>query len=111
MEAIEDAQVVVTAKNYFGESKVTFEGDKVLYPTQYVTSFDWKSFMFHFFEVVNLIFILAKLFVIVCRPFLPEYSKLRTIWIGGTVIFYELLCYTGLTPGNFGWTIDQAQQG
>jgi len=111
MEAMEDVIVVVNAPNYYGVSSPSIDGHKKTYPTQYVTTFDWKNFMFHFFEVVNVIFILAKLFVIIVRPFLPEYSKLRMIWIGGTVIFYELLCYTGLTPGNFGWTIDQAQQG
>lgn len=111
MEAMENVIVVVKSPSYYGNSKQSIDGDKITYPTQYVTTFDWKNFMFHFFEVVNVIFILAKLFIIIVRPFLPEYSKLRMIWIGGTVIFYELLCYTGLTPGNFGWTIDQAQQG
>lgn len=60
---------------------------------------------------MNVIFIFAKMFIIFIRPFLPDYSRLRTVWIGGTVIYYELLCYTGLMPGHFGWTIDQAQQG
>ena len=113
-EQINNVAVGVSGASFKGKTLPNLSEkstDSKKLPAQYVSTFDWKSFMYHFFEIVNVIFILTKIFVIFVRPFLPDYSRLRTIWIGGTLIYYELLCYTGLMPGHFGWTIDQAQQG
>ena len=100
----------VSGKN--GSRKIGSSAEEaVSVPSQYVSEFDWNNFMYTFFEVTGIIFILVKLFVVLVRPFLHSYNKLKLIWIGQTVIYYDLLCYTGLTLGNFRYTIDQSQMG
>jgi hypothetical protein len=42
---------------------------------------------------------------------MPEWARLRAIWVGQTVIYYQLLVYSGLIPGVFGYTIDKGQEG
>lgn len=55
--------------------------------------------------------ILIKLFIIIARPFMPEYAKLKIVWIAQTIIYYDLLSYTGLIMGNFRHTIDLFHKG
>lgn len=80
-------------------------------PASLLVEFDWKQFMFILFSITNIIFNIVKLFVTFFRPFMSKYVKLKMIWVGQTVLYYQLLTYTGLTPGAFGWTIDEAQKG
>jgi hypothetical protein len=50
--------------------------------------------------------IIIKLFIIFVRPFVPEYMKLKMVWIGQVIIYYDLISFTGLIMGNFRHTID-----
>ena len=56
---------------------------------------------------MNLTIILITIF----RPFMPIYARMRASWIGQTIIYYQLLVYSGLVPGVFGYTIDMGQEG
>ena len=80
--------------------------DPVSVPTCWVTATDWKDIMYVVFSISKIIMNLAIIYVCVVKPFLPEWTKLRAIWIGQTVIYYQLLVYSGLLPGVFGYTID-----
>ena len=81
---------------------------EVLIPAQFVLRrIDWEYVAYMSFEIMGIILIFVKLFVVLVRPFLPEYTKLKMIWIGQAIIYYDLLSYTGLIKGNFRNTIDE----
>lgn len=67
--------------------------------------------MYVVFSISKIIFNLAIILICVVRPFFPNWTKLRAIWVGQTVIYYQLLVYSSLLPGVFGYTIDMGQEG
>jgi len=70
-----------------------------------------KKIMFIIFQIANIIFFIVRYFFTFFRPFMKPHLKLKTAWIGQTIIYFHLLSFSGLTPGAFGWTIDQGQEG
>jgi len=85
--------------------------EKIHIPAQYVIGTDVKNIMYIIFQIANIIFFVARYGITFLRPFMSVHNKLKTAWVGQTVIYFQLLCFTGLTPGAFGWTIDKGQEG
>lgn len=78
---------------------------------QWVVGFDWENFTYILFSIIKILIIFAMIAMVFVRPFFPEYQKLRFIWIGQTIFFYQLLIYSPLTTGSFGGVIDEVHKG
>lgn len=78
---------------------------------QWVVGFNWEGLGYVVFSVMRIIFSLIALGMIFVRPFFPEYSKLKFIWIGNTMFLFQLLMYSPLTTGSFGGVIDELHKG
>jgi hypothetical protein len=74
--------------------------------TQWVTETDFKAFSCTVFSILKILINLLILYVVFYRPFSHENYKLRLIWIGQSVIYWQLMVYSGLSPGVFGGLID-----
>lgn len=67
--------------------------------------------MYIIFSISKILVNIIIVYITFARPFMPEWTKLRAIWVGQSVIYYQLLVYSGLVPGVFGYTIDRGQEG
>lgn len=103
--------VVQAATQGFDKSQASIYCNKMNFESQYVPNFNWKKFSYYLFGFVRIYFQIFALIVVFGRLFVPEYAKLRVIWIGQTIILWQFLLYSGLQSGNFGGVIDSIQEG
>lgn len=79
--------------------------------TQWVTKTDWKQISYVVWSIVKAFMNIIMIYITLGRPFMENFKKLRAIWIGQSVMFYQLVTYSGLTVGVFGGLIDDIQEG
>jgi hypothetical protein len=89
----------------------TGDAEELFINTQWITSTDLRSLSCTVFSILKILLNLIILYVVFARPFVQEKYKLRLIWIGQTIIYYQLMIYSGLSPGVFGGFIDDIQEG
>lgn len=110
-EPIYPGGVAVKGKTLSGETFLIPSMDTYKTNGMWVTKADWREIMRIIFNITKIIFNLTMVGIVFLRPFMPEWAKLRAIWIGQTVIYYQLLVYSGLIPGVFGYAIDMGHEG
>lgn len=109
-EAMETVYVTVRGEGFDGTT-VESGGDPTSLPSVFVTTIDWKNIMYVIFSISKIIMNLAIIYITIFRPFMPIYARMRAAWVAQTIIYYQLLIYSGLLPGVFGYTIDMGQEG
>lgn len=89
------------------------EGDTEIieFNAQWITEADWKQNFYIIWSIFKGVMNIIMIYVTFARPFMEEYKKLRAIWIGQSVMYYQLFMYSGLTVGVFGGLIDDIQEG
>lgn len=110
MESVDGAILAIKGEAYDGTT-AALSGDPVEFNAMYVVKTDWKQIMYVIFSIAKIFMNIVIVYITFARPFMPEWSRLRAIWVGQTVIYYQLLVYSGLIPGVFGYTIDMGQEG
>jgi len=112
-ERIRDARGAVKGSLQSGvtETLAIAGSDPLSFNSCWVVDKDWKQIMFFIFSITKIIMNIVIVFITFARPFMPEWRRLRAAWVGQTVIYYQLMVYSGLLPGMFGYTIDMGQEG
>lgn len=113
MEA-QDGHLLIKGSAYDGTTAaigINGAGEVFRMNANYVVKTDWKNLMYIIFSIIKIFVNIVIVYITFARPFMPEWARLRAIWVGQTVIYYQLLVYSGLVPGVFGWTIDLAHEG
>jgi hypothetical protein len=112
MEPISNGGISLKGSTFTGASSVLLpSNDPFNTNALWVTSIDSKNLMYIIFSISKIIMNLAIIAMVIIRPFIPEWARLRAIWVGQTVIYYQLLVYSGLIPGVFGYAIDMGHEG
>jgi hypothetical protein len=79
-----------------GKSVATVEKMLTIPALVRIKNIDIEHVLYVIYEIIGIMMIFVKLFIIIARPFVPENLKLKMVWIGQTMIYYDLLSFSGL---------------